>query len=371
MPQTPAAKNQAKDIASYSLLKTRVEEALFTGRRKIEAAKVETYWTAGKLIHEHILQSKGRANYGEQVIARLAGDLEIGERLLQRTLKFYKAFPKIPSGRTESSSRTLSWSHYRELMTVEDEKTRHAFLERAGKSGWSGDVLAEKIRLETRGGPARGRGEGGEKAGPAAKLIPKHGELYTYRLLEPENVHGAEEGLWLDLGFNNHHYVTRGLKGMKPGQIVESVKAEDGSYSVKAWKRGEEALPRTALPAGADDAVFAHQERMLYTYKAIVERVVDGDTLIVKIDQGFDYRTRHYLRLRGIDCPELNVPEGRKSKAFVEKQLSSSPEIVMASSRDDKYGRYLADVWIPQGKNRKDWIYLNQALLDEELANRV
>ena len=44
----------------------------------------------------------------------------------------------------------LSWSHYRELITVPDKETRIALMRRAEKSNWSAEELAQKIRQEVR-----------------------------------------------------------------------------------------------------------------------------------------------------------------------------------------------------------------------------
>ena len=79
---------------------------------------------------------------------------------------------------------------------------------------------------------------------------------------------------------------------------------------------------------------------------------------------GFKSRILHYLRLRGIDAPEIDTPEGKKSKKFVERELSQVNHIILTSSRSDKYGRYLADVFYGEG----DGQFLNQRLLDEGLA---
>ena len=42
----------------------------------------------------------------------------------------------------------------------------------------------------------------------------------------------------------------------------------------------------------------------MYTYKAKLERVVDGDTLDASIDLGFDVIVRKRIRLAGINTPE-------------------------------------------------------------------
>jgi len=410
--------SKKSDLSQYSVLRDRVREALLLGQQKIEQAKVETYWQTGKLLHEHILHFKERVDYGSQVIQKLAKDLGLGDTLLYRTLRFYQAFP-ISAGRPKSYSGKLSWTHYRELMKVEDEGARFSFLERAAKSGWSGEQLADKIRLELRSHlTAAGSGKA-ETTEPASKLMPKLGELYTYRLVKPLSAQSTGDStLQIDLGFSTQRYLPVKEKGFREGQIVETVKDEEGNYTLKVSRR---------------------TEAVLWTYKAIVERVVDGDTMIVRIDLGFDIEERHYLRLRGIDCPELTeaggpipektgrrssrdststlsagtipektgrrssrdststlsagtIPEktgqrssrdststlsaGKKAKTFVEKQIEKIPFVILTSTRSDKYGRYLADIFIPPAgtvilNNVKDLAFLNQRLLDEGLAGKV
>jgi endonuclease YncB( thermonuclease family) len=94
-----------------------------------------------------------------------------------------------------------------------------------------------------------------------------------------------------------------------------------------------------------------------------VERVIDGDTLWAQIECGFDTVIREKLRLRGIDCPELSTPEGKKAKDFSSKKLPAGSTIVITTHKDDKYGRYLADIFCGEEK-----VFLNQELLNNRLA---
>jgi endonuclease YncB( thermonuclease family) len=86
--------------------------------------------------------------------------------------------------------------------------------------------------------------------------------------------------------------------------------------------------------------------------------------MIVKIDLGFDVRVREYLRFRGINTPEMNTLEGKKARAFIERALAKSPHVILTSTRSDKYGRYVADIFY----GPDDSLYLNQQLLDEKIA---
>ena len=59
----------------------------------------------------------------------------------------------------------------------------------------------------------------------------------------------------------------------------------------------------------------------LYTYKATVERVIDGDTLLVRIDLGFRTTIQERVRLRGIDEPEMSTAEGKRTRDYVKATL--------------------------------------------------
>jgi len=112
-----------------------------------------------------------------------------------------------------------------------------------------------------------------------------------------------------------------------------------------------------------------------YTYPAMVESVIDGDTLWVIVDCGYGTLTRQKLRLQYIDAPERGTPEGEKATRFVRRVLGKNPDIVIRTHHYDKYARYLADVfYLPDRANSKaiyaQGIYLNQQLIDKGLARQ-
>ena len=88
-----------------------------------------------------------------------------------------------------------------------------------------------------------------------------------------------------------------------------------------------------------------------FVYRAIVRRVIDGDTLDVDIDMGFRaWRMRERLRLMGINTPEIRGAErvaGIAAKAYVESRLPPGTEIIIKTAPDpDAFGRWLAWVWV-------------------------
>ena len=57
--------------------------------------------------------------------------------------------------------------------------------------------------------------------------------------------------------------------------------------------------------------------------------------------------------MRGIDCPEINTPEGQAAKKFVESALKAAVSITVCSSKNDKYDRYDADVFFLPARSLK------------------
>lgn len=82
----------------------------------------------------------------------------------------------------------------------------------------------------------------------------------------------------------------------------------------------------------------------MFTYNAIVERVIDGDTVDVHVDLGFDIWHSVRLRLSDIDTPETWTDEGKAAKTFVKDALEGQ-DVVITTHKTDKYGRYLAEIF--------------------------
>ena len=90
-----------------------------------------------------------------------------------------------------------------------------------------------------------------------------------------------------------------------------------------------------------------------YRYKAVIRRVVDGDTIDVDLDLGLGVWVHNQrLRLYGVDTPEIYgrdaSPDGHVAKSYVEDQCPVGMEVVVETIKDKtgKYGRWLALVWL-------------------------
>ena len=108
-------------------------------------AMVEAYWHIGKSI---VAEQGGeeRAEYGAQLIDELSKRMtqDFGKGFTATNLKymrqFYLTFPNSHALRDQ-----LSWTHYRLLMRVENERARQFYLDEAVKSQWSTRQLERQI----------------------------------------------------------------------------------------------------------------------------------------------------------------------------------------------------------------------------------
>ena len=109
----------------------------------------------------------------------------------------------------------------------------------------------------------------------------------------------------------------------------------------------------------------------LYRFKVTNPRVVDGDTVDVNIDLGFDvWSVSQRVRLLGIDTPEIRTLDkvekaaGFKAKEYVEGILLSGVPIILESNEfkpHGKFGRILGTFWY-QGSDG-EWHNLNEMLI--------
>jgi len=89
-----------------------------------------------------------------------------------------------------------------------------------------------------------------------------------------------------------------------------------------------------------------------YEYNARVVRVIDGDTVVLKIDLGFKFEAELVCRVYGVNTPEIagiTRDAGLAAKAANENMLLREAGGVVFTrtykSGKDKYGRYLADIF--------------------------
>lgn len=128
---------------------TKVRNSVITAQSRIysavNTAMVQAYWEIGEQIYLACGEND-RAEYGAGLLKYLSEQLtaEFGKgytvRNLQMMRKFYLMYQN-----TNTLCSQLSWSHYRVLMRISDDKRREWYTDECAKSGWSVRQLERQI----------------------------------------------------------------------------------------------------------------------------------------------------------------------------------------------------------------------------------
>ena len=116
----------------------------------VQANSVMTmlFWNVGKRINEDILQNK-RADYGKRIVPTLSAQLSekygrsFEKTNLTRMMKFAELFPEPEI--VAPLAQQLSWSHFRELIPLKDEKARLFYAKEASERKWGKRELRQSI----------------------------------------------------------------------------------------------------------------------------------------------------------------------------------------------------------------------------------
>jgi micrococcal nuclease len=114
-------------------------------------------------------------------------------------------------------------------------------------------------------------------------------------------------------------------------------------------------------------------EKIMYEYYVRkVENVVDGDTIDVLIDLGFDILFQSRVRLAGIDTPESRTKDlkekalGLESKEYLKKALKDAKSVVIKTEKmnsTEKFGRILGWIYV-----NGDTVSLNDMMINDGYA---
>jgi predicted nuclease of restriction endonuclease-like (RecB) superfamily len=143
--RAPAATAPKKLVAD---LRKMIDESRQVVSRTVNSALVWLYWNIGKRIRENVLQNK-RAGYGDEIVAALSRELtaEFGrgytEKSLRRMIQFAEHFPDEQI--VAALSRQLSWSHFIELIPLDDPLKREFYAEMCRVERWSVRTSRQKI----------------------------------------------------------------------------------------------------------------------------------------------------------------------------------------------------------------------------------
>tara|TARA_R100000008_G_scaffold54328_1_gene33152 strand:+ start:5428 stop:5754 length:327 start_codon:yes stop_codon:yes gene_type:complete len=104
----------------------------------------------------------------------------------------------------------------------------------------------------------------------------------------------------------------------------------------------------------------------MYEYKAIVDRVVDGDTVDFIVDLGFSVKIKIRGRLSGVDTPERGHEDWAKAtsvcKDLLQKvgttdEITGDTSLVIKTGKTGKYGRWIVEIQGVTDELAKIWPY--------------
>ncbi len=88
-------------------------------------------------------------------------------------------------------------------------------------------------------------------------------------------------------------------------------------------------------------------------YRAVVDRIHDGDTFDAIVDLGFGVYVYIPVRVRGCNAPELPTPEGAAARQFVIGLMPESTPVLLSIERDfvQSFTRYVCSVTLPDRRD--------------------
>lgn len=122
-------------------LRSIIEQGKRQAYAAINASMITTYWNVGKRIVEEEQHGEARAEYGKQLLSALAIELqkEYGDNFSERRLRDYRQFYLYFNNLEIWHSRVpnLTWTHFRHLLRIDDEKVRLWYMNEASTQFWS------------------------------------------------------------------------------------------------------------------------------------------------------------------------------------------------------------------------------------------
>jgi micrococcal nuclease len=114
----------------------------------------------------------------------------------------------------------------------------------------------------------------------------------------------------------------------------------------------------------------------MWTYRAIVKKIYDADTVTMDVDLGFGVWLRSQsFRLKGINAPEvtgIEKPLGIIARDVLIKWIPLESEVTIQTYKDskEKYGRWLAEIFVPDEAQPGKLTSINENLVEGGYAER-
>ena len=123
-----------------------INEAKYNIAKSVNTNMVQAYWNIGRYIVEFEQGGSFKAKYGEALLTNLSKDLKLrfgrgySRPNLNNMRKFYKYYPIC-----QNISDKLSWSHFCELIKLDDELERNFYEKQIEKENWNIETLKRQI----------------------------------------------------------------------------------------------------------------------------------------------------------------------------------------------------------------------------------
>lgn len=137
---------------------TDIQNIIETSQRQayhaVDTILSQRNWLIGYRIAEEEMEGLDRAEYGASIIKKLSEELTLqygkgyDRSNLYHCLRFYKEFPEIVDTTCRQSHIRLTWSHYRALLQVKDNKARAWYEREAYEQTWSVRTLQRNINTQ-------------------------------------------------------------------------------------------------------------------------------------------------------------------------------------------------------------------------------
>ena len=114
--------------------------------REVNTIMVDTYWNIGRYIVEYEQHGNERAEYGSNLLNRLSKDLTMryGKGFSKSNLLYIRKF-YISFKNSETVSHLLSWSHYFEILKLDNHLEMSFYIKECENQGWSVRELKRQI----------------------------------------------------------------------------------------------------------------------------------------------------------------------------------------------------------------------------------
>lgn len=307
-----------------STIRNTISQGVLKSKSVVKKEQTKAYWSAGKTLYESFKNIETESIYGKSLFQEIAEATNISCRSLYLMHQFYNEYPDL-----NEKDNLLSWTHYRVLLTVDEKEKRDILEKKIIEKNLSTRELREEVKAKKKNKQKNN------------SIKEKIGAMHHYKIYEDLN----RKEKFIDLGFRTYKKLQPDSE-LSKGKIIKVLDENILNYEV-----------------------IKTNKKNLFNYKARVQKVLDANNILLKIELGFGINVIQKVKLRGVSCPDIITDEGLKAKSYIKSKLSSSDIVYIKSFKRDKNNIYLVDIYtkikIESSENHSNY-FLNQILIDKK-----